>query len=110
VSAGDGIDEVVVGVGDDDVGLEAAAAAATVVWLRRCDMRSSLEENLRPQKSDPLIQLQTKDDAPPMAVEDVAGDRLLVDDDDVVVDVVGAEENMDDGDGNPNIAAVVTGG
>ena len=87
MSAGDGTDEVVVIDGeileaggdddDDDAAVEvaAAAAAATVVWLRRCDIRSSLDENRRPQKSAPLIQLQTN--APPMEDVDV------VDDDDV---------------------------
>jgi hypothetical protein len=105
------MDEVVVGDGADGDGLAeadvvaaTAAAAATVVWLRRCDMRSSLDENLRPQNSAPLIQLHTKGEGPPMeaAVE--------------LVDVVVGEEveaggAAMPGDGRPNRAeAVVAGG
>ena len=108
MSAGDGTDEVAVvavvcgeildvGGDDDDDSVDddvdvaaAAAAAATVVWLRRCDIRSSLDENRRPQKSAPLIQLQTN--APPM-MEDVDVDVEPEDDD------VGAETDVVEGDG-----------
>jgi hypothetical protein len=107
VSAGEGIDEVVEGDGAEDDGLGEDVAAATVVWLLKCDIRSSLDENLRPQKSVPLIQLQTNGEAPPIeavAVDEVAEELLAV-----VVD--GVEWwGMLGGDCNPNIAAVVTGG
>ena len=67
MSTGECIDEVVVGDCVEDDGL--GADDATVVWLLRCDIRSSLDENRLPQKSLPLIQLQTKGDEPP--IEDV---------------------------------------
>ena len=105
MSAGEGIDEVVGGDGAEDEGL--GADVATVVWLLKCDIRSSLDENLRPQKSVPLIQLQTKGEAPPIeavVVAEVAAGLLAV-----VVD--GVEWwGMLGGDCNPSIAAVVTGG
>ena len=49
------------GVAGEEVGVSPMLA----VWVLRCDIRSWLELNLRPQKSLPCIQEHMNCDAPP---------------------------------------------
>ena len=64
---------VIVGVADE-------AGAAALVCVLRCDMRSSLDENLLPHTSFPFIQLQTcADDGADREGVSVAAAPLAVD-------------------------------
>lgn len=42
-----------------ETGVNPGAEVVVVVWVRKCPIKSSLDENLRPQQSLPCIQLQT---------------------------------------------------